>query len=84
MESELITVVDRIEGDVLVCSDDNTSNERYLPRASYPQLAPNDVLRLSLDGDTVLSATLLSEETARRKAEMQGRLHALFQRRKKS
>lgn len=80
----ILTAVDRIEGDLIVCSDDGTSYERYLKRAEYPHLVPSDVLRLSLDGDTVLSLELLKEETERRKSEMSGRLHALFNRQKKS
>ncbi len=84
-ETAVITsVVDRIEGNVIVCSDDRTSHERYLPREQYPHLAVCDVLRLTLDGDTVLSLEVLTEETECRKSDMQKRLHALFNRRKKS
>ena len=82
--SVIITAVDRIEGDLLVCSDDVTSTERHLPRAEYPHLSPSDVLRLTLEGDTLLSVELLEEETEKRKKEMKSRLHALFNRHKKS
>ena len=82
--TEITTAVDRIEGEIIVCSDDGTSRERYLSKKDFPHLAVCDVLRLTLNGDTLLSLEVLSEETERRKKELSGRLMALFNRTKKS
>ena len=76
------TVVDRIEGELLVCSDDETSAERFLARKDYPDLKPNDVLLLTLEGDTVVHLELLKAETDERMQKASARLHALFSRRR--
>ena len=82
MSQTIKTVVDRIEGDLLVCSDDNTSAERTLSHTLYPHLKPNDVLLLTLDGDEILSVELLGEETEARTKRARERLNKLFARRR--
>ena len=72
------TVIDRIEGDLFVCSDDDTGKARQLIRAGYPHFCVNDVLLLTLDGDKILSAVRLDDETATRKKKADERLRRLF------
>lgn len=80
---ELITVADRIEGNTVVCIDDNTMTVRHLSHIDYPFIAEGDVLKILLDGETVTRITPLKDETIRRKEEMSTQLHKLFSRSKK-
>ena len=82
MISEVKTVVDRIEGDFLVCSDDDTMGERLLARRDFPHIKVNDVLLLVIEENGISSVTVLKEETEQRFRAASERLQRLFDRRK--
>lgn len=82
MVLKIKTAVDRIEGDFLVCCDDETMHIRHLLRADYPHLQPNDVLLITEDDGVTLSLELLKEETEMRLREAEDRMHRLFKRKK--
>ncbi len=82
MIQKIKTAVDRIEGDYLVCCDDETLEIRHLLRADYPTLKPNDVLLLTEENGKVISLELLEDETETRLRAAEERLHRLFKRKK--
>ena len=82
MIQKIKTAVDRIEGDYLVCCDDETLEIRHLLRADYPTLKPNDVLLLTEENGNVTSLELLEDETETRLRAAEERLHRLFKRKK--
>ena len=82
MIQKIKTAVDRIEGDYLVCCDDETLEIRHLLRADYPTLKPNDVLLLTEENGNVISLELLEDETETRLRAAEERLHRLFKRKK--
>ena len=82
MARKVKTVIDRIEGDFLVCCDDDTMQIRHLARADYPHLRPNDVLLITEDDGALLSLEHLKEETDTRLRKAEARMHRLFKRKK--
>ena len=80
MVREIKTVIDRIEGDFLVCCDDETMQIRHLLRADHPHLLPNDVLMITEENGILLSCVHLKEETDTRRRLAEERLHRLFKR----
>ena len=82
MVRKIKTAVDRIEGDFLVCCDDETLHIRHLSRAEHPRIAPNDVLLITEDDGKILSLELLKEETEQRLQKAQERMHRLFKHKK--
>ena len=82
MIQKIKTAVDRIEGDFLVCCDDETLNIRHLLRAEFPSFQPNDILLLTEENGNVTTVELLKDETEARLREAKERMHRLFQRKK--
>lgn len=82
MAETLKTAVDRIEGEFLVCCDDETMQIRHLLRTDYPHLQPNDVLLITEENGEILSLEHLKEETEMRLREAEERMHRLFKRKK--
>ena len=82
MIQKIKTAVDRIEGDFLVCCDDETLHIRHLLRTEYPHLQPNDVLLLTEEDGEILSLEALTEERDLRLQEAEERMRRLFKRKK--
>ena len=80
MAKKIKTAVDRIEGEYLVCCDDETMNIRHLLRAEHPTLLPNDVLLITEENGRLLSVEHLKEETDARLRKAEERMHRLFKR----
>ena len=80
MVQKIKTAVDRIEGDFLVCCDDETLSIRHILRTDYPHLQPNDVLLITESDGVLLSLEHLKEETETRLREAEAYMHRLFKR----
>ncbi len=74
--------VDRREGELLVLIPDEGQKELLL-RSSQYDFSVNDILDVTMDGETVLEVTLCKGETEGREKSMQTRLSALFAKGKK-
>ena len=82
MVQKIKTAVDRIEGNFLVCCDDETLNIRHLSLADHPTLQPNDVLLITEENGEILSLELLKDETDLRLHSAEERMRRLFKRKK--
>lgn len=82
MLQKVKTAIDRIEGDFLVCCDDDTMKPRLLPRTKYPHYAPNDILLITEENGEVLSIERLPNETEARLQAVNDRMHRLFKHKK--
>lgn len=74
--------VDRREGELLVLIPDDGQKELLLDRGQY-DFAVNDILDVTMDGETVLAVTPCKKETDDRERSMKNRLSALFAKGKK-
>jgi hypothetical protein len=77
MKNEKLLVIDRFEGDVAVCLDDE---ERAfdLPRTAVADLGEGECFRAAVEGERVEFIKAMPEETARRRAEAEAMLASLF------
>ncbi len=82
MKKTVRACVDRREGDLLVLVADKGDAYLYLNAEEYP-FPVGTVVSLTVEGDTVLCAVALKEETEERKKKNESRLSALFQKGKK-
>ena len=74
--------VDRREGALLVLIPDEGQKELLLDASKY-DFSVNDLLDVTLDGETVLAVMPCKKETDDRKESMKNRLSALFAKGKK-
>ncbi len=82
MKKTVRACVDRQEGDLLVLVPDEGNAYIHLLRAEY-SLPVGSVVALTMEGDTVIDALLLPEETEARRQSNKSRLSALFAKGKK-
>ncbi len=77
---EIKMSVDRIANDIAICYDDN--DKKYGIPLRLSNFKVGDIISVVFDGNSPVSATVLEEETQKRKTELSLRTKNLFNRNK--
>lgn len=81
MKKEILLTIDRFEGRFAVCFDDE-EREFNIERIVLPDMKEGECFLAEQDGDKFCLVRALPEETARRRAEAEAMLSAIFSKNK--
>lgn len=70
-------VLDRFEGDIGVCLDDD-GKKILIPRETLVGVCESDIFTIEFDGESYFSPVVLREETEQKKTEISKRMKKLF------
>lgn len=70
-------VLDRFEGDVAVCLDDD-SNKYHISSAILDDICEGDIFKVEFDGESFSCPVALKDETEQKKSDISKRMKKLF------